>query len=174
MQILEAIKKHIFIELFNKLLIFIFPFAAPLFLKAFFGRHRIGKHLHVYTPLTLINTNSKNLSIGNNCHIGRNVTLDTHEKISLGDNVTISMNCTLITHFDAGSSTVKKCGYKPTKGPIKIGEGSCIGANTTILEGVKIGKNCLIGANSLVISDIPDNSLALGSPAKVIKSIKEQ
>jgi acetyltransferase-like isoleucine patch superfamily enzyme len=48
-----------------------------------------------------------------------------------------------------------------------------IGANATILPGVTIGENSLIGAGSVVISDVPENSVAVGNPAKVIKKVDE-
>jgi len=58
-----------------------------------------------------------------------------------------------------------------TKGtPINIGNNVWIGANTTILPEVTIGNNVTIGANSLVNKNIPDNSVAVGNPCKVIKS----
>jgi len=61
------------------------------------------------------------------------------------------------------------------KGSVSIGENSWIGENVSIV-GSKIGKHCVVGAHSLVNSDIPDYSIAVGSPAKVIKkySFKEQ
>lgn len=70
-------------------------------------------------------------------------------------------------------------GYKDISIPIKdqpilqhgevvIGEGSWLGENVCVL-GAKIGKNCVIGANSVVTRDIPDYSVAVGAPAKVIK-----
>ena len=53
------------------------------------------------------------------------------------------------------------------------GAGSLIGINAVVLNGAKIGKECLIGANSLVTEgkDIPDRSLVLGSPGRVIKTL---
>jgi len=54
------------------------------------------------------------------------------------------------------------------KGEVSIGENSWIGENVSII-GVKIGKHCVIGSNSVVTKDIPDFSVAVGSPAKVIK-----
>lgn len=50
-----------------------------------------------------------------------------------------------------------------------IGDGSYIGINAIIVGNVKIGKYCVIGANSVVTKDIPDYSVAVGSPAKIIK-----
>lgn len=55
------------------------------------------------------------------------------------------------------------CGF------VTVGDGSDLGANTTVIPGVKIGKNVKTGAGSVVISDLPDNCLAVGVPAKIIK-----
>ena len=53
---------------------------------------------------------------------------------------------------------------------VHIGENVWIGAGTIIVPGVTIGKNSVIGAGSVVVKDIPDNVVALGTPAKVIKT----
>ena len=52
-------------------------------------------------------------------------------------------------------------------GGVTIGEGTWVGAGSTIIQGVKIGKNCFIGAGSLVLKDIPDGCVAYGSPCRV-------
>lgn len=57
--------------------------------------------------------------------------------------------------------------------PIKIGNNVYIGEGVIILPGVTIGNNVVIGARSLVSKDIPDNSVAVGIPARVIKSTEE-
>lgn len=57
-------------------------------------------------------------------------------------------------------------------GNVKIGEGTHIGAGATILPNVKIGKWCLIGAGAVITKDIPDNSLVVGVPGKIIKTFK--
>ena len=56
-----------------------------------------------------------------------------------------------------------------------IGDGSLIGIGAVVLNRVKIGRNCLIGAKALVTegTEVPDNSLVLGAPAKVVKTLKE-
>lgn len=58
--------------------------------------------------------------------------------------------------------------YKEKIGCIEIGNNVFIGSNTIVLCDVKIGSNVIIGAGSLVNKDIPDNSIAVGTPAKVI------
>jgi carbonic anhydrase/acetyltransferase-like protein (isoleucine patch superfamily) len=57
-----------------------------------------------------------------------------------------------------------------------IGDNSLIGINAVVLNGAKIGRNCLVGANSLVTEgkEIPDGSLVMGSPAKVVKTLSAQ
>ena len=55
---------------------------------------------------------------------------------------------------------------------IRIGNDVWVGANVTILPGVTIGDNVVIGAGAVVTKDIPDNSLALGVPARVVKEIE--
>jgi len=57
-------------------------------------------------------------------------------------------------------------------GAVNIGELSFIGIGATIIQGIKIGKNVTIGAGSVAIKDIPDNVIAVGNPAKIIKSKK--
>ena len=57
-------------------------------------------------------------------------------------------------------------------GAVNIGELSFIGIGATIIQGIKIGKNVTIGAGSVVIKDIPDNAIAVGNPAKIVKSKK--
>ena len=56
---------------------------------------------------------------------------------------------------------------------VHIDENTWIGASAIILPGVHIGKNCVIGAGSIVTRDVPDNSLAVGNPCRVIKEIGE-
>ena len=54
--------------------------------------------------------------------------------------------------------------------PIRIGHGSWIGQNVVITPGVSIGAQCVVGANSVVTASIPDHSVAIGVPARVVRS----
>lgn len=63
--------------------------------------------------------------------------------------------------------------YQDCKRAAHIGAWSRIGANTTLLPGIRIGRNCLIGAGSVVTMDIPDDMVAAGNPARLIKRISE-
>lgn len=55
--------------------------------------------------------------------------------------------------------------------PIVIGDDCWLGANVTVLPGVTIGRGCTIGAGAVVSSDIPEYSVAVGVPAKVVKKV---
>jgi acetyltransferase-like isoleucine patch superfamily enzyme len=56
---------------------------------------------------------------------------------------------------------------------ITVKEGASIGANATILPGITIGKNSMVGAGAVVTKDLPDNAVAVGNPAKIIRYISE-
>jgi len=67
-------------------------------------------------------------------------------------------------------------GHKVMLHGCEIGDGSLVGINAVILNGAKIGKNCLIGANTLITEGkvIPDNSMVLGSPGKIVKTLSDE
>lgn len=89
--------------------------------------------------------------------------------IEIGDNVTMAPRVHILCH-DASTKTF----LNYTKiGRVTIGNNVFIGAETVVLPGVKIGNNVIIGANSTVSRDIPDNSVAVGSPARVLYSVDE-
>ena len=67
-------------------------------------------------------------------------------------------------------------GHKVMLHGCDVGEGSLIGINAVVLNGAKIGKNCIIGANALITEgkEIPDNSMVMGSPGKVVKTLTDE
>ena len=85
-----------------------------------------------------------------------------------------------VLHTDLGSPlTIDEgvtVGHKVMLHGCFIGKNSLIGINSVILNGARIGANCLIGANSLIPEgkEIPDGSLAMGSPAKIIRQLDEK
>lgn len=112
---------------------------------------------------------------GKNIHIGKNVFINSCCKfqdqggISIGDGSLLGHNVIIATlnHMQEPS---RRQSLLPK--PVVIGNNVWIGASVTILPGVTIGDNAIIGAGSVVTKDIPANSVAVGSPCKVIKSIK--
>lgn len=102
--------------------------------------------------------------IGENCHIYGSIDYGHEYLVSMGDNVTLASGCSLLTH---DGSTKKICGYSRV-GRIDIGNDVFIGASSIILPNVKIGNRVIVGAGSIVTKDIPDNSVAVGNPARVV------
>jgi len=62
--------------------------------------------------------------------------------------------------------------YKTKALPVRIGDNCWIGGNTVILQGITIGNNVTVAAGSLVTKDIPDNKLAMGSPARLVRDLE--
>ncbi len=89
------------------------------------------------------------------------------ELISIGNRVTIT-HATLLTHDHSSVHWTKR----QKVAPIVIGNDVFIGFNAIILPGVTIGNNCLIGAGCVVTTDVPDNTVVVGNPARAIKSIE--
>lgn len=116
------------------------------------------------------------LEIGNGVVINRNCHIGCINKIIIGDNVLLGSGI-LITDHSHGFLNDKEMDESYihrkllSKGPIYIGENSWIGENACIMPNVSIGKGCIIGANSVVTHNIPDYSVAVGCPAKVVKTI---
>jgi len=93
--------------------------------------------------------------------------------ITIGNNVYITAGCQFITH-DGGTLILRKeVPDLELTAPIIIGDDVYIGMRTIILPGVRIGHRCIIGAGSVVSRSIPDNSVAAGVPARVIKTTTE-
>ena len=97
--------------------------------------------------------------------------------VTIGKDCLFASGARFLTH-DGGikvlNSLNKFDGKKMDKfAPVVIGDNVYTGVDVTIMPGVKIGNNCIIGAGSIVTHDIPDNSVAVGIPAKVIKTIDE-
>jgi len=110
------------------------------------------------------------VSIGADCHI------TSINQIIIGNNVLTGTKVT-ITDNSHGKFSLKDLTVPPelrnlvSDGPVIIEENVWIGDKVTILPNITIGKNSIIGANSVVTKNIPSNSVAVGIPAKVIKSL---
>jgi acetyltransferase-like isoleucine patch superfamily enzyme len=113
--------------------------------------------------------------IGDRCLIGRGSGIVGHLAIDIGNDVWTGHHVYI---------TDQNHGYERTDVPISlqtqpeeavvIGDGSWIGAGSVILPGANIGKHVAIGANSVVNGDIPDYSVAVGAPARVVKRFSQE
>jgi len=97
--------------------------------------------------------------------------------IKCGKNCLFAYGVHLVTH-DGGVSVLNKLNKYDGKradiiAKIEIGDNVYIGTNAMVMPGVRIGSNVVIGASAVVTHDIPDNSVVVGIPARVIKTIDE-
>lgn len=100
-----------------------------------------------------------------------------NEVITVGEGSNIQENCVLHTDIGYPLTIGKGCtiGHKVMLHGCTIGDNSLIGMGATVLNGAKIGKNCLIGAGALITEgkEIPDGSLVMGVPGKVVRELDE-
>lgn len=111
------------------------------------------------------------MTVGKNFNRLHGVILDPGHcwLIEIGDNVTMAPRVHILCH---DASTKQHLGYTKI-GRVTIGNNVFIGAESVVLPGVTVGNNVIIGANSTVTHDIPANSVAVGSPARVICTLDE-
>lgn len=118
------------------------------------GNVELGENASIWYNAVLRADNRK-IHIGNNSNIQDNVTVHVQRVLDVwvGDNVTVGHN-----------AIVHAC---------EIGDNTLIGMGSIIMNRAKVGKNCIIGAGAIVTEDtvIPDNSLALGIPARVKREV---
>ena len=101
-----------------------------------------------------------------------------NEPIIVGEGTNVQEDCVFHTDPGAPMPIGRDCtiGHKVMLHGCTVGDNSLIGMGSIILNNTKIGKNCLIGANTLIAEgkEIPDNSMVLGAPGKVIRTLSDE
>lgn len=166
-----------------------------LFYKIFF--HRIGRSSAIWPPvlisfpsgisighnvivrsgarMELINKRfgsefAPRLEIGDCSTIEQNVHIACAEKISIGNRVTVAQHVGIFDILHPYEDIDVAISMQLLKtAAVSIGDDCFIGMGAVIHPGVSIGRHCMIGANSVVTKNIPDYSVAVGSPAKIIR-----
>ena len=111
-----------------------------------------------------------NISCGDNVFFNVNCVVLDENKVTIGSHVLFGPGVQLYTASHPLESQMRRT-HKVAK-PISIGDDCWIGGNAVICPGVAIGKGCIIGAGAVVTKNIPDYSMAVGNPAKVIKKLE--
>ena len=110
-----------------------------------------------------------NIVLGANFYSNHNLTILDVCKVTIGENAFIGPNV-MISAASHPIDPVERL-HGEDGAPVWIGDNVWLGGNVAVLPGVRIGHNCVIGAGSVVTRDIPDNSVAVGNPCRVVKHI---
>jgi maltose O-acetyltransferase len=136
---------------------------------------------------TLYSQYGGKISIGKFSEVGKNTRIAAVNSVKIGDYVSITSNIIIIDNNNhpvqpddrkiwqnsESGDKLRSWKYSVSK-PIVIGNNVWIGENSRINKGVSIGNNSVIAANSVVTKDVPENSIAAGNPAKVVKTNIDQ
>lgn len=128
--------------------------------------NNIGENSTITTPFA--GAAFDKIKIGNNVFINNNCLAMARGGITIEDDVMIAGNVQLLSNnHDEYERQILTCEE------IIIRKGAWIGAGATILPGVTIGKYAIVGAGAIVTKDVPDYSVVVGIPAKVVKTLDE-
>lgn len=131
----------------------------------------LGNRVQLYSDIIIESGDGGMLTIGDEVHIQPRCFFMAYTgSITIGQRVEIAPNCAFYP-YNHGTQLGKLIRTQPcvTKGGISIGDDAWLGYGVVVLDGATVGKGAIIGAGSVVTNDIPDNAIACGVPAKVIK-----
>ncbi len=140
----------------------------PILRKNMFDKFSVIGGVYTSTISSLSNIGTFDIKIGCGTNILQGAILSNSIKIGIGCIVYYN---SIITHDSIIGDFVEISPSAILLGRCKVGSYSQIGANTTVLPNITIGKNVIIGAGSVVTKNIPDNCIAYGNPARVIRNL---
>jgi acetyltransferase-like isoleucine patch superfamily enzyme len=127
----------------------------------------VGDHFKIWSGYrrTLISGWGR-IRIGDRVFVNSGVVVMSVVEVTIGDDVALANEAYVM---DTDSHGVEG---RPVKdAPVRIGDGTWVGARAIILPGVTIGRRCLIAAGAVVSRDVPDDTLVAGNPARVVREL---
>lgn len=143
---------------------------VELYARKGYGRLILGKWVHIGNGNAL-RAHEGTLRIGDKCVFGKDNTVNTYLDIEFGA-ATIVADWVYVCDFDHVFTNInlpiKDQGI--TKSPVRIGPDCWLGTKVTVLRGATIGRGCVVAAHCLVNADVPDFSVAVGVPVRVVRN----
>ncbi|WP_040837034.1 acyltransferase [Nocardia brevicatena] len=137
------------------------------------GRLEIGRWVHIGDG-NAIRCHEGSLRIGDKVVFGKDNVVNTYLDIEIGESTLVADWCYICDfdhRMDDIHTPIKDQGI--VKSPVRIGPDTWIAAKVTVLRETRVGRGCVLGAHAVVKGDIPDYSIAVGAPARVVKNRKE-
>jgi acetyltransferase-like isoleucine patch superfamily enzyme len=137
------------------------------------GRLELGEHVLFEPDVWLTAQPPARIRIGGGSFLNVGVMVAALELVDIGEHCMFANGCFITDadhRFDDPAKPVPWQGFT-SKGPTRVGNNVWCGANVVITSGVTVGERCVIGANSVVTRDLPPHSIAVGSPARAIRSV---
>lgn len=130
------------------------------------GRNlRLGRNITFYNP--------SQIYIGNDVYIAYGCWFMAGAAITIDDEVMFGPYCVIVSSNHSRLNGSFRFG-PPIQEPIYIGKGAWIASHVTVTAGTSIGNGCIVAANSVVTHSIPDNVLAAGQPARVLRGFADE
>jgi acetyltransferase-like isoleucine patch superfamily enzyme len=136
-------------------------------------RLRIGAHAY-FEPGVWLTSESGRITVGGGSLLNLNVMVAALERVEIGEHCMLANGCVITDAdhcFEDPDRPVPWQGFT-SDGPTVLGDNVWLGAHAVVTSGVTIGRRSVIGAGSVVTRDVPEFSVAAGSPARVIGSVR--
>jgi maltose O-acetyltransferase len=111
------------------------------------------------------------LHIGESCWFNAGCNLDLSAPITIGNRVSFGHEVLLMTSTHEIGSSARRAGAFVAQ-PVRIGDGAWLGSRCTILPGITVSEGAVVAAGAIVTKDVPQNTVAAGIPAKVIRNLQ--
>jgi acetyltransferase-like isoleucine patch superfamily enzyme len=122
--------------------------------------------------ILLATSDAARIGIGASVYINRHTMIDAHESVEIGAGCMIGPFCYLTDHDHSVGPGIAPGASPLVARPVRLEARCWLGAHVTVLKGVTIGEGSVVGAGSVVTKSIPPGVIAVGNPARVVKTIE--